>query len=203
MFLKKYIYAYYIHIIHIYLENNIFLLFFLGPHRGIWRVPGQGSNRSYTTAYTTATAKSDLSRICDLHHSLWQHQMLTPLSKATDQTRNLMVPSQIRFRCIMRGSARVEFLSNSVPSPVAADLSFTSVNHPELNSFCIPPPIAGSFCFCLFTKHGASLLGSLLPQAACGFCSCTRRVCVAGEFHDLQPPTRSFLGLLSCAQAFS
>ena len=46
-------------------------------------------------AYATATAMQDLSHVCDLRHSPWQHQILDPLSKARDQTRNLMVPSQI------------------------------------------------------------------------------------------------------------
>jgi len=46
--------------------------------------------------YTTATAMPDLSHICDLHHSSRQRQILNPLSKARDRTRNLIVPSQIR-----------------------------------------------------------------------------------------------------------
>ena len=37
-------------------------------------------------AYTTATATLDLSHICDLQCSLWQHQILYPLSEARDQT---------------------------------------------------------------------------------------------------------------------
>ena len=34
------------------------------------------------TAYTTATATSDPSFVCDLHHSSWQHQIFNPLSEA-------------------------------------------------------------------------------------------------------------------------
>ena len=34
-------------------------------------------------------------RICDLHHSPWQCQILDPLSEARDQTCNLMVPRWI------------------------------------------------------------------------------------------------------------
>ena len=41
-------------------------------------------------AYTTATAMLDLSHICNLHHSSQQRQILNPLNKARDQTRNLM-----------------------------------------------------------------------------------------------------------------
>ena len=50
-------------------------------------------------AYTAATATLDLGRICDLHHSSWQHWTLNPLSEVRDQTRILMYTSQIRFRC--------------------------------------------------------------------------------------------------------
>ena len=35
-------------------------------------------------AYATATATRDLSLVCDLHHSSWQHWILNPLSKARD-----------------------------------------------------------------------------------------------------------------------
>ena len=46
-------------------------------------------------AYTTATAMWDLSHVCDLHHSSWQCQIPDPLSKARDQTSNLMDPSGV------------------------------------------------------------------------------------------------------------
>ena len=36
--------------------------------------------------YATATATRNLSCICDLHHSSWQHQILNPLSEARDRT---------------------------------------------------------------------------------------------------------------------
>ena len=42
-------------------------------------------------AYTTATATSDLSCICNLHHSSWQCQILNPLNEARDRTPNLEV----------------------------------------------------------------------------------------------------------------
>ena len=41
-------------------------------------------------AYTTATATSDLSHLCKLSCTLWQHWILKPLSKARDQTHTLM-----------------------------------------------------------------------------------------------------------------
>ena len=45
--------------------------------------------------HTYSNASSE-PRVCDLHHSSRQHRVLDPLSKARDQTLNLMVPSQIR-----------------------------------------------------------------------------------------------------------
>ena len=35
-------------------------------------------------AYTTAVAMPDLRWGCDLHHSLWQHWILNPLTEARD-----------------------------------------------------------------------------------------------------------------------
>ena len=55
-------------------------------------------------AYITAAATRDPSRACDLHHSSQQRQIPNPLSEARDRTRNLMVPSQIRFCCTMTGT---------------------------------------------------------------------------------------------------
>ena len=40
----------------------------------------------------------------DLHQSSRQRQILNPLSEARDRTRNLMVPSWIRFRCATTGT---------------------------------------------------------------------------------------------------
>ena len=45
--------------------------------------------------YTIATETEDLSCVCNLHHSSWQHWILNPLREARDRTRNLMVPSRI------------------------------------------------------------------------------------------------------------
>ena len=57
-------------------------------------------------AYNTAIAMQDLSHVCDLHHSSQQHCILNPLSKAKDQTHNLMVTSQIQihFHCATMGT---------------------------------------------------------------------------------------------------
>ena len=55
-------------------------------------------------AYARATATPDPNRIWDLQHSSWQCQVLNPLSEARGRTCNLMVPSQIHFRCAMTGT---------------------------------------------------------------------------------------------------
>ena len=47
------------------------------------------------SAYTTATAILDSSRVCELHHSSWQPWILNPLSKARDGTHVLMVTSKV------------------------------------------------------------------------------------------------------------
>ena len=48
-------------------------------------------------AYTTVTARWDLSWACNLHPSSLQHQITGPLSEAMDRTRILMDTSQICF----------------------------------------------------------------------------------------------------------
>ena len=57
-------------------------------------------------AYATATATTDPSRVYNLYHSSWQHQMVYPLSEARDQTQNLMVLSWIHFHCVTMGTSR-------------------------------------------------------------------------------------------------
>ena len=46
-------------------------------------------------AYTTA--REDPSRVFDLHHSSWQHQILSPLSEARDRIRILMDTSWVCY----------------------------------------------------------------------------------------------------------
>ena len=46
-------------------------------------------------AYATATAMPDLSHVCNLHHSSWQHLILNPLSETRDRTHILMDTSQV------------------------------------------------------------------------------------------------------------
>ena len=58
-------------------------------------------------AYATAT--EDSSRLCNLHHSSQQCQILNPLSEARDGTHNLMVPSRIRFCGATMGTSKIIF----------------------------------------------------------------------------------------------
>ena len=65
-------------------ENAIFFFFLQPVAYGSFRARGQ--IRAPAEAYAITTAKSDPSHICDLHHSLWQHWILNPLSEARDRT---------------------------------------------------------------------------------------------------------------------
>ena len=81
----------------------IYTIFFLFRTTPVVHGGSQASDLIGATAASglhTATATQDPSHICDLHHSAQQCQILNPLSKARDQTRNLTVPSWIRFCCM-------------------------------------------------------------------------------------------------------
>ena len=56
-----------------------------------------------------ACAAEDLNRVCDLHHSSLQCQILNPLREARDQTCVLMDTSQIRFRYATMGTPKSWF----------------------------------------------------------------------------------------------
>ena len=65
--------------------------FFLGLHQQHMEVPGlEVKSELQLPAHTTAIATPRPSHICDLHCSLWQHQILNPLSEARDRTCILM-----------------------------------------------------------------------------------------------------------------
>ena len=89
----------------------VFLCFFVLLFRAspmlLMEVPRLGvESELQLSAYPTATAMQDPSRVYGPHHSSWQRQILDPLSEAGDRTRNLMVPSQIRFHCATMGTSR-------------------------------------------------------------------------------------------------
>ena len=62
-----------------------FFFFFLGVHLQHMEVPRLWVELELQLlAYAIATAVPDPSQVCKLHHSLWQHQILYPLSEARD-----------------------------------------------------------------------------------------------------------------------
>ena len=75
----------------------------LPPHFFLFRTALAAYRRSQHRGLIEAAAASlhparatwDLSHVCDLHHSLWQCQILNPLGKARDRTRILMEPSRV------------------------------------------------------------------------------------------------------------
>ena len=77
---------------------SFFFFCFLGPKPQCVGVSWLGvESELQLRAYTTATATSDLRRVCNLHHSSQQLWILNPLRKARDQTCILMGPSWICF----------------------------------------------------------------------------------------------------------
>ena len=61
----------------------VFFSFFLRLHLQHMEVPGLELELQ-VPAYTTATATPDPSHVCDLHHSVRQHQIFNLQSKARD-----------------------------------------------------------------------------------------------------------------------
>ena len=113
---------YYMSHVYVYLYVFIFgvfclfvCLFFLRPHPRHMEVPRLGPKLELQLlAYATTTAMPDPSCICYLHDHSRQHQILNPLSKARDQTLNLMVPSWICFCCAMTGTPICIYLSKRI-----------------------------------------------------------------------------------------
>ena len=82
-----------------YLFIYLFIYFFLGLRCWYLEVPRLGvQSELQLLVYATATAMWDLSHICDLHYSSWQHRILNPVIEARDRTHILMDPSQVLFR---------------------------------------------------------------------------------------------------------
>ena len=89
--------------------NRVFLFFlffcccffcfvFLGPNLWHTQVPRLGVKLELQLpVYTTATAMPDPGRVCNLHHTSWQGQILNPLSEARDRTCILMHASWVHF----------------------------------------------------------------------------------------------------------
>ena len=69
------------------------------------RVPRLGVElEGQLQAYTTTTATQDLSHVCDLYHSSWQHRILNSPSRARDLTHILMDTSWVRTLMSCKGN---------------------------------------------------------------------------------------------------
>ena len=82
----------------------LFLLFRAAP-TAYGGSQARRSHRSYGCQPTPEPQQHRIRAASDLHHRSRQCQIPNPLSKARDQTRNLMVPSQICFCCAMMGNS--------------------------------------------------------------------------------------------------
>ena len=81
-----------------------FLFGFLGSQLQHMEIPRLGAESELQLlACTIATATQDPSRVCSLHPSSQQCQILNPLCRARDWTHNLMDTSQIHFHCATTG----------------------------------------------------------------------------------------------------
>ena len=87
----------------------IYVFVFLWPHLWHMEVPRLGvKSKLSLPAYTRTAVKQDPSHICNLHRSLWQHQIRNLLSKTRDWT------------WVLRNTSRGHFLSH--------DQNFRKVN---------------------------------------------------------------------------
>ena len=82
-------------IIILYYILFYFILLFRAALTAFGSSQARGRNGATGAAYATVLATLNLSQICDLHNSLWQHQILNPLSKARDQIHMLMNISRV------------------------------------------------------------------------------------------------------------
>ena len=82
-----------------------FFFVFLGPHLWPMEVPRlRVELELQLPVYTRATATRDPSRVCDLHHSSRQRQILHPLSEARDGTHSLMDTSRVCYHWAIMGT---------------------------------------------------------------------------------------------------
>ena len=65
---------------------------------------GVSQARGLIAVYIRATAMTDPSCVCELHHSSWQRRTPNPMSEARDGTWNLMVPGWIHFHRATMGT---------------------------------------------------------------------------------------------------
>ena len=113
-------------------------------------------------AYATATATQDLSSVCDLHHSSWQHWILNLLSESRDRTCNLMVPSRIRFRSTTTGTPILYFyfLTLATLREKKNVLIFVPDSGTPVSS---SHPLAATVC----SRRSNFIQGTVFPTLAC------------------------------------
>ena len=87
-------------------------------------------------AYITAAATSDPSRVCSLHHSLQQHRIVNPLSKARDRTHVLMDASRVLNLLSHNGNFIIAFLLITFFLPLffLTTTFFSHLSHPPWGS---------------------------------------------------------------------
>ena len=96
-------------------RNFTFFFFFgcLGLHLLHMEVPWLGvKSELQLPAHATATATWDLSLVCSLQHSLWQHWILNPLSKARDQIHILVDTSWVPYHSATKGTPGLHHLND-------------------------------------------------------------------------------------------
>ena len=81
--------------------------------------------------YSPSNARSKPS-LRELHHRSRQHQSLNPLSETRDQTRNFMVPSQIRFCCTTVGTPGVTSYKALSPRMTVPPRDLSTSQRPHL-----------------------------------------------------------------------
>ena len=84
-------------------------------------------------AYTIASTWQDLSHVCDLHHSSWQHRILNFLSEARDQTHILMDASGIHCHWATMGTPQ-NFSNKYILDP--RTLTYQNGKNPHLK-YCL------------------------------------------------------------------
>ena len=95
---------YHLTLVRVALIFFFFLLLGLYLWHQVTRLGAELELQLLACATATVTAMPDPSRICDLHHSSQQRQILDPLSEARDRTCSLMVSSQILLHCATTGT---------------------------------------------------------------------------------------------------
>ena len=101
--------------------------FFLFLFRAKPAAYGCTQARGQIGAVATARTMPDLSPICNLYHSLWQHRTLNPLSEARDWAWILMDATQILNPLSHNGNSSMFLLSSII----------AMVSFPKLSGLCM------------------------------------------------------------------